>query len=224
MNCINCGNFMNDGDRFCMKCGTPAQAVASAPAPGPQPQVQAQPVQPVVINPQAGQDPNAKPPVIPYAPPIVEGGLIRIPVGRKFRVRCPDCGTVSDDIKRDETFGFPCPVCKKAYAYGGQLLIYRMGSFHPLKATLQMHIVVDEVDYGFITNQESVRVMLPSGNHVVRCGFMHTKQNPYNILVAPEYNTFAFKFNLPYHGPYRLPGSATAMEFTQCNPEDIPNI
>ena len=44
MNCINCGNFMNDGDRFCMKCGTPVQAAANTPAPGPQPQVQAQPV------------------------------------------------------------------------------------------------------------------------------------------------------------------------------------
>ena len=215
MNCIKCGEPVGEGFKFCMKCGTP---VGSQPAPGPEASAPA--AAPVDINPQASEKPS-----IPYYQPVMEGGNITLPVGRKFRVRCPDCGHVQDDIKRDTTAGFPCPVCKKAYAYGGQLLIYRMGCFYPLYAAAPMSIVIDGLDYGRITNQESVRIMLAPGTHTVCCGNIGNKlSNQFQIVVSPEYYNFAFKFNLVYHGPFSYPGRGIPMEFTQCAPEEIPDI
>ena len=215
MNCIKCGEPVGEGFKFCMKCGTP---VGSEPAPGPEASAPA--AAPVDINPQAPEKPS-----IPYYQPVMEGGNITLPVGRKFRVRCPDCGHVQDDIKRDTTAGFPCPVCKKAYAYGGQLLIYRMGCFYPLYAAAPMSIVIDGLDYGRITNQESVRIMLAPGTHTVCCGNIGNKlSNQFQIVVSPEYYNFAFKFNLVYHGPFSYPGRGIPMEFTQCAPEEIPDI
>ena len=215
MHCTNCGFEIGEGNKFCMKCGTP---VGAQPAPGPEASAPA--VAPVEINPTEPEKP-----AIPYYQPVLEGGNITLPIGRKFRVRCPDCGHVSDDIKRDLTAGFPCPVCKKAYAYAGQLLIYRMGSFYPLYAAAPMSIVVDGMDYGRITNQESVRIMLAPGAHTVCCGNIGNKlSNQFQIVITPEYFNFAFKFNLVYHGPWSYPGRGIPMEFTQCAPEEIPNI
>lgn len=215
MNCIKCGEPVGEGFKFCMKCGTP---VGSQPAPGPE--ASAPSVAPVEINPTAPEKPS-----MPYYQPVMQGGNIMLPVGRKFRVRCPDCGCVQDDIKRDTTAGFPCPSCKKAYAYGGQLLIYRMGCFYPLYAAVPMSIVIDGFDYGSITNQESVRIMLASGPHTVCCGNIGNKlSNQFQIVVSPEYYNFAFKFNLVYHGPWTYPGRGIPMEFTQCAPEEIPDI
>lgn len=215
MHCTNCGFEIGEGNKFCMKCGTP---VGAQPAPGPEASVTA--VAPVEINPTEPEKPT-----IPYYQPVLEGGNITLPIGRKFRVRCPDCGHVSDDIKRDLTAGFPCPVCKKAYAYAGQLLIYRMGSFYPLYAAAPMSIVVDGMDYGRITNQESVRIMLAPGAHTVCCGNIGNKlSNQFQIVITPEHYNFAFKFNLVYHGPWSYPGRGIPMEFTQCAPEEIPDI
>lgn len=217
MNCVKCGSVVADGANFCMTCGTPVTsaghpAVQTAPGPAPDPQA----------DPSSQQ---IQAPVIPYYQPVMEGGNITLPVSRKFRVRCPDCGRVSDDIKRDQTVGFPCPVCKKAYAYAGQLLIYRMGCFYPLYAAAPMSVIVDGIDYGRITNQESVRIMLSAGPHVVCCGGINTKKSDaFQIVVSPETNNFAFKLNLVYHGPWSYPGRGIPMEFTQCAPEEIPNI
>ncbi len=198
MNCYKCGKPMADDAKFCMSCGSPAAV-----------QPPAEPVRTA----------------FPYIPPRMEGGNIIIPIGRKFRVRCPDCGNVSDDLKRDESAGYPCPVCKKAYAYAGQLLVYRMGSFHPLYVARQISITVDGCDYGLIQNQDSVRVMLAPGPHVISCD-SYGLRNPmqYKIDITPEFNTYAFKFNLIYTGPFTYPGRGTTNEFKQCAPEEIPNI
>lgn len=48
--------------------------------------------------------------------------------------------------------------------------------------------------------------------------------NQFQIIVSPEYFNFAFKFNLVYHGPWTYPGRGIPMEFTQCAPEEIPDI
>ena len=216
MNCVKCGSVLAEGNRFCMICGTPVAAQVPEPSAVPS-QVQ-----------QATQAPESpEKPTIPYYQPVMDGANITLPLSRKFRVRCPDCGHVSDDIKRDLTAGFPCPVCKKAYAYGGQVLIYRMGCFYPLYAAVPMSIYIDGIDYGRITNQESVRIMLPAGPHVVCCGNSNNSRNMSNafqIVVSPEYHNFAFKLNLVYHGPWSYPGRGIPMEFTQCAPEEIPNI
>ena len=198
MNCYKCGKPMADDAKFCMSCGSPAAV-----------QPPAEPVRTA----------------FPYIPPRMEGGNIIIPIGRKYRVRCPDCGNVSDDLKRDESAGYPCPVCKKAYAYAGQLLVYRMGSFHPLYVARQISITVDGCDYGLIQNQDSVRVMLAPGSHVVSCD-SYGLRNPmqHKIDITPEFNTYAFKFNLIYTGPFTYPGRGTTNEFKQCAPEEIPNI
>ncbi len=211
MNCVKCGSVVAEGNNFCMVCGTPvgASAPQSAPAPAP----------------QANPVPQSEQPSIPYYQPVMDGANITLPLSRKFRIRCPDCGRVSDDIKRDLTVGFPCPSCKKAYSYAGQVLIYRMGCFYPLYASAPMDIVIDGLDYGRITNQESVRIMLPAGPHVVCCGNLgRNLSNAFQIVVTPEYYNFAFKFNLVYHGPFTYPGRGIPMEFTQCAPEEIPNI
>ena len=226
MNCVKCGNALPEGNRFCMICGTPvgapvqsqAAAPAAAPAPGPA-QFQAPPV-------SANPDPNANPQEIPYAPPVMQGGNCIIPVGRTFRIRCPDCGHVSDDIKRDTTAGYPCPVCKKAYAYGGQLLIYRMGSFHPVIMGVPYQVIINGVEYGNLRNHSSVRIMLPAGTHTVCCGHLQTGKltNQFQITVSPQYYNFAFKFNIIYSGPFGLPGQGYPIEFKQSAPEEIPYI
>ncbi len=226
MNCVKCGNPIAEGNRFCMICGTPVQAQAQpqaaapaagpAPAPGPA-QFQAPPVTPA---------PNAAPQELPYAPPVMQGGNCIIPVGRTFRIRCPDCGHVSDDIKRDATAGYPCPVCKKAYAYGGQLLIYRMGSFHPVIMGVPYQVIINGVEYGELRNHSSVRIMLPSGTHTVCCGHLQPKKltDQFQITVSPQYYNFAFKFNIIYR-PFGLPGDhGYPIEFKQSNPEEIPYI
>jgi hypothetical protein len=211
MNCPKCGSVLAAGNRFCMICGTPVGDSAPQAAPGPE--TQANPV------------PLAEQATIPYYQPVMQGNFITLPLSRKFRILCPNCRHVSDDIKRDLTAGFPCPVCNKAYAYGGQVLIYRMGCFYPLYAAATMSIIIDGQDYGRITNQESVRIMLPPGPHTVCCGNVGQKtSNGFQIVISPEYYNFAFKFNLVYHGPFTTPGRGIPMEFIQCAPEEIPNI
>ena len=218
MNCIQCGNPMADDARFCTVCGTPVAAQ----------QTVQQPVQqPVAAQGQPPMQPQAEAPVmsIPYLPPKMEGGNIIIPMHRRFRILCPDCRHVSNDIKKDATAGYACPVCGKAYAYAAQVLFYRMGSWRPLYVARQINIMIDGVEYGEIANQESVRVLIGPGSHMITCGG-YGLQRPmqYKIDVTPEFNTFAFKFNLIYNGPFTYPGRGTSNEFKPCRPEEIPNI
>ena len=220
MNCVKCGSVIAEGNKFCMICGTPVPAAAPAPqAQAPQ----AAPAAPAQAE-QAPQEPQK--PTIPYYQPVMDGANITLPLSRRFRVRCPDCGRVGDDIKRDLTVGFPCPSCKKAYAYGGQVLVYRMGTFRPLYAVTPMSVFIDGIEYGRINNQESVRIMLPAGPHVVCCGTPTTnhRTNAFQIVISPEYYNFAFKFSLIYEGPFTYPGRGIPMELKQCAPEEIPNI
>ena len=125
MNCTNCGNPIGEGFKFCMKCGTPvgapAAAPASAPAPGPAASSTAPvyaPVAPATGTPKQMEDPN----YMPYCPPSLVGGNVIVPPGRPYRLRCPDCGCLSNATKTDSTPGYACTNCGKAYAYGGQLL------------------------------------------------------------------------------------------------------
>ena len=241
MNCVKCGNPLVEGNKFCMICGTPAGASVQTPAPAavpgtapaPGPSQDQVPLAPVEINPQtvaqaqaqAQVPPPPKAPVIPYAPPMVDAANnIIIPVGRKFRVYCPDCRHLSDDIKRDATAGFPCPVCKKAYAYGGQVLIYRMGNGMPSCAVMPVNIIIDGVAYGEIKNRESVRIMLSAGTHVVGvqgASFTtrNSKSNQFQIVVGPQTYNFAFKVSV-----YFRYMNSDGLDFAVCNPEEVPNI
>ena len=224
MNCVKCGNPVAEGNNFCMICGTPVASAQAqtAPAPAPGPAQDAASIPPVEINPQPGAKPE--PVEIPYAPPVMEGNNCIIPVGRSFRIRCPDCGHISDDIKRDTSAGYPCPVCKKTYAYGGQLLLYRMGSFHPLIMAVPYNIFIDGVDYGVTTNHSSLRIMLSSGPHIVCCGNMYKKTNQFQIVVSPEFNSFGFKFNIIYR-PFGLPSDhGFPIELKSCAPQEVPYI
>ena len=85
--------------------------------------------------------------------------------------------------------------------------------------------MIDGVEYGQIANQESVRVLIGPGSHMITCS-SYGLQTPmqYKIDVSPEFNTFAFKFNLIYNGPFTYPGRGTSNEFKPCRPEEIPNI
>lgn len=232
MNCVKCGNPIVDGNRFCMICGTPVDAApqvpaaGNAPAPGPAVQETA-PVAPVEINPQtvAQAQPQPQPQTMPYTPPITDGTNVTIPFGRKYRVVCPDCQTVVDNLKRDETYGFACTRCGKAYAYGGQLLLYRMGNGLPSAAIVPVAIYIDNVFYGEIANRESLRIMLSTGTHVIGMGarpgtrINRMQSNQFQITVGPQTNNLAFKVSVVYRymGPYGL-------ELKQCNPEEIPDI
>lgn len=210
MNCVKCGNPLGEGAAFCTNCGNPAGGTPQAAQAG------------TTIN--VTYDSSSQQ-VIPYEPPVMQDGKLIVPLHRRYRILCPDCRRVSNDIKSDATAGYACPVCGKAYAYAGQLLVYRMGSFHPLYVARQINIMIDGVDYGQIANQESVRIMLTPGSHIVACS-SYGLRNPmsYKIDVSPENNTFAFKFNLIYNGPFTYPGKGTSNEFKPCLPEEIPNI
>ena len=217
MNCVKCGNVLGEGNRFCMICGTPVgaqaqlqpSAPAGVPAPAPVPQ----------------QAATAAPVTIPYAPPTMQDGNVIIPVKRKYRIVCPDCHAVSEDLKRDATPGFPCRFCGKAYAYGGQVLIYRMGNGMPSCSLLPVDITVDGVIYGEIKNRESVRIMLSSGTHVI--GMMSRPAWPYSsnysnqfqIVIGPESNNLAFKLSITYR--YM---ASNGLELAQCLPQDVPDI
>lgn len=222
MFCIKCGNQLAEGASFCTNCGTPTGATPPAAAAA-QPQQAPQ-------APQAGTTINvdynsSSQQVIPYQAPVMQGGNIIIPMHRRYRILCPDCRRVSNDIKKDDSAGYACPVCGKTYVYAAQVLFYRMGSFHPLYVARKINIVIDNVEYGEIANQESVRVLIGPGSHMVTCGG-YGLQRPmaYKIDVTPEFNTFAFKFNLIYNGPFTYPGRGTSNEFMPCMPEEIPNI
>lgn len=235
MNCVKCGNPVVEGNKFCMICGTPVQAAPQAPvagnAPAPGPAPETAPVAPVEINPQTVAQAQPQPQAqstyqqIPYAAPTTDGTNINIPIGRKYRVVCPDCQTVGDTLKRDASFGFACPRCGKAYAYGGQLLIYRMGNGLPSAAIVPVAIYIDNVFYGEVANRESVRIMLSSGTHVIGLGarpgtrINRMQSNQFQITVGPQTNNLAFKVSVVYRymGPYGL-------ELKQCNPEEIPDI
>ena len=237
MNCVKCGNPIPDGNRFCMICGTPvevapqAPVAGNAPAPGPAPETA--PVAPVQIDNQTVAQAQAQSQAqsqshyqqIPYAPPMTDGTNINIPVGRKYRVVCPDCQTVVDALKRDESFGFGCTRCGKAYAYGGQLLLYRMGNGLPSAAIVPVAIYIDNVFYGEITNRESLRIMLSTGTHIIGLGARpgtrvnKMQSNQFQITVGPQANNLAFKVSVVYRymGPYGL-------ELKQCAPEEVPDI
>lgn len=236
MNCVKCGNPIVDGNRFCMICGTPvdaapqAPAAGTAPAPGPAPDAGG--VAPVTVNQQTVAQAQAQPQqpapqreMMPYAPPMTDGTNIIIPFGRKYRIVCPDCHSVSETLKRDETAAFPCGTCGKAYAYGGQLLLYRMGNAHPALSITPVAVFIDGVYYGDIGNRESLRIMLSTGNHVIGMGakpgtrINKMQSNQFQITVGPQSNNLAFKVSVVYRymGPYGL-------ELNQCNPEEIPDI
>lgn len=237
MNCVKCGNPIVEGNRFCMICGTPVQAAPQAPvagnAPAPGPARETAPVAPVEINnqtvaqAQAQSQPQSQSQYqqIPYVPPITDGTNVTISFGRKYRVLCPDCQTVIDTLKRDQTYGFPCTRCGKAYAYGGQLLLYRMGNGLPSAAIVPVAIYIDNVFYGEIANRESLRIMLSAGTHVIGLGarpgtmFNRMQSNQFQITVGPQANNLAFKVSVVYRymSPYGL-------ELKQCNPEEIPDI
>ena len=220
MNCINCGNPIVDGNNFCMICGTPV-AGASAPQPA-----YAAPGAPAPAAPApAAQAPVAQPQQLPYAPPVMEGSNVIIPVGRKFRIVCPDCGIVMDDIKRDTSAGYACRACGKAYAYGGQVLLYRMGNGLPSASLVPTVVNIDGVLYGEIANRESLRIMVAAGTHTIdithRPGTIRNKvqSNRFQFVIGPQCNNVAFKFSVVYRymAPYGL-------ELSVCNPQEIPDI
>lgn len=222
MNCTKCGSPLGENDRFCMICGTPAGVPApqgGQPAPGP---AAPQGYTPIVPESQQAQP---QPQRMPYVQPVMQGANITIPAGRKYRIVCPDCGNVADAIKRDPSAGFPCTKCGKAYAYGGQLLIYRMGNGLPSAAIVPVAIYIDGVFYGEMANRDSVRIMLSTGTHIIGLGarpgtIMNKMQsNQFQITVTPELYNFAFKVSVVYRymGPYGL-------ELKQCSPAEIPDI
>lgn len=227
MFCIKCGNQLNEGAAFCSNCGTPAgvtpQNQQAPQSPVPQQAVQQQ-VPQAGASVQVNYDESSRQ-IIPYEPPVMDGGNIIIPVHRRYRIFCPDCGHVTDNIKKDTSAGYPCPVCGKAYAYAGQLLMYRQPDFYPLHAIQKTKVMVDGRECGDLVDRDPVRLMLGPGTHMVTVGGygLHQPQQ-FQITVTPEFNTFAFKFHLIYTGPFTYPGRGTINEFKPCAPEDIPNI
>ena len=217
MNCAKCGNLLGEGNRFCRICGTPVgtwvQPQFSAPAGGTAPASVPQQVS------------NAAPFTVPYAPPSMQDGNIIIPVKRKFRIVCPDCHKVSEDLKRDDTPGFPCRFCGKTYAYGGQVLFYRMGNGMPSCSLLHVNIMVDGVIYGEISNRESVRIMLSNGTHVIGMKsspvwpYPSNNSNQFQIIVGPQSNNLAFKLSIVYRHM-----ASNGLELAQCAPQDVPDI
>ena len=227
MNCVNCGFQLAEGNKFCMKCGAPVQFTAPAAS---QPVQAAAPAQGAA---QAQGQYNEPPPdhvLNPqnyhFVPPIMQGNSCIIPVGSSYRIICPDCRQVVNAIKTDETPGYPCPNCGKAYAYGGQILIYRMGSFDPAGMSARYFINVDGVEIGQVINHSSLRVMVTPGTHIVSCGNLKYKlqSNQFKINVTPEYNSFGFKFKvsfkyMPMRGWLDFP-----IELISCPPQEIPYI
>ena len=98
MFCIKCGNQLNEGSAFCTNCGTPAGAASQTP------QAPQAPQDGTSINVTYGESSQQ---VIPYVPPVIENGNIIIPVHRRYWIFCPDCGHVTDSIKKDTSAGYP---------------------------------------------------------------------------------------------------------------------
>ncbi len=227
MNCVKCGNPLAEGNKFCMICGTAvkmtapsmAQQVQSAPGPAQGDTVQA----------PRGAPQNASrlnPRDYTFVPPVMQGNNCIIQVGRTFRIYCPDCGHVSNAIKKDSTPGYPCPVCNKAYSYGGQILLYRMGGFDPNVMAASYNFILDGREIGPVINHSSVRIMVSSGTHIICCGNLRHKivSNQFRINVTPESNSFGFKFKVVYRH-FTLRGWLDfPIELMPCAPQEIPYI
>ena len=167
MFCTKCGNALIDGANFCVKCGArierATQSVPVAPAPMPQPQA-----------PQATQAPQS-PQTAPM--PGVPFDFSRIPV----RYRC-QCGHVFDGTEQQPT----CPKCGAPLQKGGFIQIYRMGNF--MGAAVGMGIYVDDLPFGHLANQQSIRLSVPFGTHKLH--MTHTTTRACNdpvYTLSPQY-------------------------------------
>ena len=100
----------------------------------------------------------------------------------QFRIKCPSCGHVFDGEPTSS-----CPKCKlpTAVSAEGGVQIYRMGS--PIGIAVGYGIYINEIPYGHLGNQESVRIPLPYGTYTLRftCG-MTRKCQSVTVTLTPE--------------------------------------
>ncbi|MCR4617377.1 MAG: hypothetical protein K5669_04215 [Lachnospiraceae bacterium] len=80
----------------------------------------------------------------------------------RMRYRCPN-GHVFNGDENTKV----CPECSAALALEncGAIQLYRMGNM--MGMAVGMGIYIDEVPYGHIGNKESIRIVLPFGDHKI---------------------------------------------------------
>ena len=153
MFCTTCGAPMQDGARFCGKCG----AAVTDPVPGGAPVPAAVPAQPQV-TPQFRQ--QSMPQVGPSS-----FNFSRIPV----RYRC--AGGHIFDGNEGQTV---CPTCGAPLPAGGLIQLYRMGNY--MGMAVGMGIYIDDVPHGHIANKQSIRISVPYGRHKVHVTHTTTRK------------------------------------------------
>lgn len=204
MFCVKCGTKLEEGDRFCAKCGAPVKEPvprgtpvqpAARPLSRPQPQPQPQPRPQPRPQPAAQSAPGMRP--IPF-------DFSRIPI----RYRC-SAGHVFDS-KVPQT---ACPTCGAPLPSGGLIQLYRMGNM--MGAAVGMGVYVDDAPLGHLANKQSIRISVPYGQHIVHVTHTTTRKcNDPVFTVSPEYPYVWCKAHFSKGG--------FAITVEQANPQDMP--
>lgn len=171
--CSKCRAALNDGARFCGKCG--AQVIApAAPAAPAAPSMAPEPA------------PMMAPAAAPAAPSC-QAGAATVPVvpGYDFS-RIPLRRMCRNGHLKDVPEGTPaCPVCGDPYGPCGLIQIYRMGAFTGM--AVGMGVYVNDAPFGHLGNKQSIRLALPFGQYKLH--MTHTTTRACNdpiITLTPQ--------------------------------------
>jgi|GEM_PF-700222 len=146
-----------------------------------------------------------------------ETGDVKVESGKTVRIVCVSCGKATDFTSNGQSPVCTCPKCNTDNSINeGYLLIYRKGS--PLGIAVGFGIYIDGKPSGLVANQQTVRIAVPYGTHILHVASgMNRKCNDTQFVLSEADDTFACKVSM-------RPGALTnSFVIEPCDEADIPN-